>query len=169
MKKLTGLLLILCVFLLSVQPTFAAKKDEEIASEKVRIPFQIALSEQGQRALATDATVIGGYVDFWVTTKSVGRIVTPHYEVAIDTPSNAFITGFAFNVYFSGNEFNGGDVNVPIARCCLAHESYSGTGNKVIYTQAGSYSATITGTVSTNLGVAMTVSPNKTVYFKFTV
>ncbi|GIO70436.1 hypothetical protein [Paenibacillus cookii] len=95
-----------------------------------------------------------------------GRFVTPHYEIEVDTPPDAFITGLDLLVYYSGNEFNNGDKYDPIYRVALGTKHLVGKGDPQIYTQGGSFSATISGEVLTNKGVAMVVPSNKSVYFK---
>ncbi|MFD2702633.1 hypothetical protein ACFSVM_19455 [Paenibacillus shunpengii] len=140
-------------------------------SEKVRIPFTATthLNDATKNADTKAVDEISGYVDFWVQTYS-GRLVVPFFEIGLDEPDDAFLLGYDFEVYYSGNEFNGGDYwedlsgPIPILR-----RTYEGQGLGNIYTQAGSFSATLTGTVATSEGPSMVVSPNRTVYFKFSI
>lgn len=132
-------------------------------SEVIRIP--VTLTPAGGQTSAP-ADVISGYIDFWVETDTLPRIAYANWVVTMDSP-NTYITAVNLAVYYSGNEFNGGDkwepFNYPTGGPRI---SASGQGSN-FYKLAGSYSATLSGSVMTNKGSAFIVSPNKTVYFSF--
>lgn len=112
MKKLISLLTVLFLFGIFSQEVFAdSASDQDVwTSEKLRIPIEI-IQDQKDSLRTAAGTKIEGYVDFWVTI--AGRFVTPHYEIEVDTPPDAFITGLDLLVYYSGNEFNNGDKYDP--------------------------------------------------------
>ncbi|OMD10608.1 hypothetical protein [Paenibacillus odorifer] len=145
-------------------------------SEKVRVPitmysdpdpFSFDINSYSIQAAPVKIT---GYVDFYIKTYT-GRMVVPFYEMSIDQPKNAFLTAYAFGVYYSGNQFNGGDEGQvdegPVPSLRRTHTA-EGLGN--IYTAPGTYSVSLkTGGYSTNLGVGFIIPQEATRHFKFDI
>ncbi|SFF13914.1 hypothetical protein SAMN04487969_11530 [Paenibacillus algorifonticola] len=132
-------------------------------SEVVRIPITLnPVAKDGQFITAAAAQSISGYADFWI--EKEGRFVFSNWVVTMDSPGT-YITSVNLSVYYSGNAFNNGDhweaFVYPLGgpRVSAANQGLN------IYSQPGTYSATLSGSVWTTKGQAFVISPNKTIHF----
>lgn len=140
-------------------------------SEKIRIPLVPSTDQLSSESLPNEISpqaAITGYVDFYVEVYS-GRMVIPFYEMAVETPSNASLESYQFGVYYSGNQFNGGDEGMIDAGAIpILRRTYTAQGLGNIYTVSGSYSITMKeGGFMTSLGYGFVIPQSATRYFKF--